>query len=216
MSNGGNIMKSITLIIFLIFTLFLTGCNDNNTTQNNTDSEAQKTDTQINITKNVINITKGITDGSGMQTEIGTATTEILDDSQGRVKNLEITCRAINNYIVKSGETFSFNNVVGPADSSKGYQEATVLDSEGNKTTGLGGGNCQVSSTLYNAVLNSNLEVVERYEHSRDVAYVEDGKDAAVSYSSEVDFRFKNNLNRDIKILAETDGNNVTVTIFKI
>jgi len=209
-------MKSIVLICFLIFTLFLVGCNDDNTADTNLNSDAQKASTEVNVTKNVINITKGITDGNMPETQIGTASTEILDNSEGRLKNLEITCRAINNHIVKANETFSFNDVVGSADSSKGYQEAIVLDSEGNKTKGLGGGNCQVSSTLYNAVLNSNLEIVERYEHSKDVAYVEEGKDAAVSYSSDVDFKFKNNLNQDIKIQAQSDGKNVTVTIYKI
>ena len=77
-------------------------------------------------------------------------------------------------------------------------------------------GNCQVSSTLYNAILqNQNLKVLERYEHGLDVAYVPDGKDACVSYG-QLDFKFKNNLNNKILIQASTDDQNVLIKIFEI
>lgn len=114
------------------------------------------------------------------------------------------------------GETFSFCNTVGKATKEKGYEEADVYDSEGNVTQGLGGGNCQISSTLYNAVLAvPELEVVERHEHSRKVTYVEEGKDAAVAYGS-VDFRFKNTLDKPIRIYATTDDWTVTTRIVRI
>lgn len=81
------------------------------------------------------------------------------------------------------------------------------------KQKDFGGGNCQVSSTLYNAVLEvPSLEVTERHEHSNDVPYVKDGKDAAVAYGS-YDFKFVNNTGNDIKIKASTDNSNVTITI---
>ena len=81
------------------------------------------------------------------------------------------------------------------------------------KQKGFGGGNCQVSSTLYNAVLEvPSLEVTERHEHSNDVPYVKDGKDAAVAYGS-YDFKFVNNTGNDIKIKASTDNSSVTITI---
>ena len=84
------------------------------------------------------------------------------------------------------------------------------------KQKGFGGGNCQVSSTLYNAVLAvSSLKVTERHEHSNDVPYVKDGKDAAVAYGS-YDFKFINNTGYDIKIKASTDGLNVTISINSI
>ena len=77
-------------------------------------------------------------------------------------------------------------------------------------------GNCQVSTTLYNAVLASDgLEVVERHEHEKKVPYIENGKDATIAFPS-LDFRFKNNLENQIKIYAETDGNILTVRIVKI
>ncbi len=84
------------------------------------------------------------------------------------------------------------------------------------KQKDFGGGNCQVSSTLYNAVLAvSSLKVTERHEHSNDVPYVKDGKDAAVAYGS-YDFKFINNTGNDIKIKASTDGSNVTISINSI
>lgn len=87
---------------------------------------------------------------------------------------------------------------------------------DGKIQNGIGGGNCQVSSTLYNAVLlNPQLEVLERYEHGLDVAYVPDGKDACVSYGK-LDFRFKNNLSNKILINASCDDKNVLIKIIEI
>ena len=84
------------------------------------------------------------------------------------------------------------------------------------KQKDFGGGNCQVSSTLYNAVLAvPSLKVTERHEHSNDVPYVAEGKDAAVAYGS-YDFKFVNNTENDIKIKASTDSNNVTISINSI
>ena len=90
------------------------------------------------------------------------------------------------------------------------------FDKDGNKKKGLGGGNCQVSTTLYNAVLKiSSLQVTERHEHSNKVPYIKNGKDAAVAYGS-YDFKFKNNSGFDIKIKATATANNVTITLNKI
>ena len=145
--------------------------------------------------------------------QLATFSTKIYSKDSARQNNIKITCNTLNNTTVKNGATFSFCNTVGKATSAKGYQEADVYDHDGNKTKGLGGGNCQVSSTLYNAVLAaSSLKVTERHEHSNDVPYVAKGKDAAVAYGS-TDFKFVNNTGNDIKIKASTDGSSVTVTI---
>ena len=145
--------------------------------------------------------------------QLATFSTKIYSKDSARQNNIKITCNTLNNTTVKNGSTFSFCSTVGKATSSKGYQEADVYDHNGNKTKGLGGGNCQVSSTLYNAVLAvSSLKVTERHEHSNDVPYVKDGKDAAVAYGS-YDLKFVNNTGNDIKIKASTDGSSVTVTI---
>lgn len=145
--------------------------------------------------------------------QLATFSTKIYSKDSARQNNIKITCNTLNNTTVKNGATFSFCNTVGKATSAKGYQEADVYDHNGNKTKGLGGGNCQVSSTLYNAVLAiPSLKVTERHEHSNDVPYVKDGKDAAVAYGS-YDFKFINNTGNDIKIKASTDGSSVTISI---
>lgn len=86
----------------------------------------------------------------------------------------------------------------------------------GNKKKGLGGGNCQISSTLYNAVLTiPSLKVIERHEHSNKVPYAKKGKDAAVAYGS-YDFKFQNNSGNDIKLTLNVTSDNVTATIYKL
>ena len=86
----------------------------------------------------------------------------------------------------------------------------------GNKIQGLGGGNCQVSSTLYNAVLAvPSLEVTERHAHSNKVPYIESGKDAAVAYGS-YDLQFVNNSGTPIKIKASSDGESVNISLLKL
>lgn len=111
---------------------------------------------------------------------------------------------------------FSFCDTVGKATTERGYQESDIFDKEGNKIKGLGGGNCQVSTTLYNAVLNiPSLEIIERHEHSNYVPYIEKGKDAAVAYGS-YDLKFKNNSGNKIKIKAEADSSLVTIKLFKM
>ena len=91
-----------------------------------------------------------------------------------------------------------------------------MFDSNGNVIKGYGGGNCQISSTLYNAVLKlSDLSIIERHEHSKKVYYVEEGKDAAVAYGS-VDFKFKNNYKNDIKIYCSASKYKIDVKIEKI
>lgn len=80
----------------------------------------------------------------------------------------------------------------------------------------MAGGNCQVSSTLYNAVLNiPSLVVTERHEHGKDVTYVPDGKDAAVSYGS-LDLKFRNDLGKDIRIKATTDNQTITIKLIQL
>lgn len=129
------------------------------------------------------------------ETEIASFSTKIYTKDSERQNNVSITCNTLNDTIVENGKTFSFCNTVGKATSSKGYQKADVFKN-GEKIKALGGGNCQVSSTLYNAVLKiPELKVTERHAHSNDVPYVKKGKDAAVSYGT-YDFKFVNNIRK--------------------
>ena len=144
---------------------------------------------------------------------LSTFSTKIYSNDTSRQNNINITCSTLNGTVVKNGATFSFCNTIGPSNSSKGYQEADIFDKNGNKKKGLGGGNCQVSTTLYNAVLAvPSLTVTERHEHSNHVPYIEEGKDAAVAYGS-YDLKFVNNSGNDIKITAATDASAISISI---
>lgn len=151
-----------------------------------------------------------------VETEIASYTTKIVTKDSGRQKNIQITCNTLNGTIVEPGETFSFCGTVGKATSEKGYEKADIFDANGKKIKGLGGGNCQISSTLYNAVLSiPTLKVTERHAHSNKVPYIESGKDAAVAYGS-CDLKFQNNTGYKIKILASTNGSEVTTKIISL
>ena len=142
--------------------------------------------------------------------------TKIYDKDSERQHNLELTCTKLNEHIVKSGETFSFCNIVGKATSSAGYEKAKIFDKNGNVKEGYGGGNCQVSTTIFNAVKKlSGIEVIERHNHSNKVPYAKAGNDAAVAYGS-YDFKFINHNDYDIIIHAEATKSNVIITINKI
>ena len=147
--------------------------------------------------------------------ELASYTTNLGNSSEGRLTNIQITCRKLDGMIVNPGETFSFNDSTGPSLAEEGYQYAPVI-LDGETVEDLGGGNCQVSSTLYNAVLNvSSLDVIERHEHGKDVSYVPEGKDAAVSYGG-YDFSFKNNTSDRLKFYFSSNDETLTVKIVKL
>lgn len=126
--------------------------------------------------------------------------------------NLSMAARALNGTIVPEGEEFSFNGVVGPRELNTGYREAMVI--LGNEfTPGVGGGVCQVVSTLYNACLLSGLKIVERHNHSVAINYVPTGLDATVNYGSK-DFRFKNLSGGPIYLQAYARAGRLTVRVF--
>ncbi|HWR43693.1 VanW family protein [Sporomusa sp.] len=117
-------------------------------------------------------------------------TTPILDKSPGRLVNIRLTAKLVNNTLIAPGQEFSFNQVTGEPTEARGFQSAIVFGDSGQKEQGLGGGMCQVSSTLYNAALAAELKVTERHPHSKPVTYVPPGKDAT-TYTDK-DLRFLN------------------------
>ncbi|WP_374967455.1 VanW family protein [Lysinibacillus sp. RS5] len=129
----------------------------------------------------------------------------------GRNKNIELSAEAINNVIVGSGDNFSFNTVVGPRDEANGYQPAPEIINK-KVVMGIGGGICQTSSTLFNAVDQILVKFVERHHHSLDVGYVPKGRDATVSYGG-LDFRFQNTSDVPFLIKANYSKNSLTVEI---
>ncbi|MDO8685620.1 MAG: VanW family protein [Clostridiales bacterium] len=117
-----------------------------------------------------------------------------------RGENIKLSVSKIDGKILAAGEEFSFNNVVGPRSEEEGYKTAHIYVA-GRIIDGIGGGICQVSTTLYNTVLFSDLEVTERRNHSFTVPYVPKGRDATVSYGTQ-DFKFKNSTPWPVKISA--------------
>lgn len=215
--------------IFLYFNHMASSPNESNykankTSANDTSNQIEEnnhhTENQSN-TSTTNQRTQGITEAENTpppttEEQLATFTTKIYSQDSARQNNISITCKTLDGTIVKNGATFSFCNTVGPSSTSKGYQKADIFDKDGNKKKGLGGGNCQISSTLYNALLAvPSLVVTERHAHSNSVPYIGQGKDAAVAYGS-YDLKFRNDSGNDVKILASTDGATVTTTLVSI
>ena len=129
-----------------------------------------------------------------------------------RTTNLILAANKINGTVVMPGEVFSYNQVVGERTIAVGYKEAPIYVN-GEVVDGLGGGICQVTSTLYNAVVLANLEIVERSNHQFVPSYVKASRDATVVYGS-IDFKFKNNRNYPIKILCSVNNGVVNFAIY--
>ena len=127
-------------------------------------------------------------------------TTYFNSSDKNRSNNIAVGAKYINEVVVAPGEIFSFNKTVGEITRAKGYLDATTF-SGGKVVKGIGGGICQVSSTLYNVALKSNLEIVTRYAHSLPVGYVLPSLDATI-YVGVQDLKFKNTREYPIKIIA--------------
>lgn len=132
--------------------------------------------------------------------------------SYARFNNISLASKAINNTVVWPGEIFSFNSTVGPRTLERGYMPAPVI-MMGSMDMDYGGGVCQVSSTLYNAVLKADLKIVERHMHSKTIHYVPEGMDATVDYGS-LDLKFMNNTLSPIIIKSGIKGGKLIVEIW--
>lgn len=143
---------------------------------------------------------------------LGSLTTRFPAYNKNRATNLSIALARLNGIVVMPGEVFSFNKVIGDTTAAKGYRPAATF--KGVKVVDeLGGGICQSVSTLYNAVLYANLEIVQRRAHSLAVGYVRPGLDATMYYPY-IDFKFKNTRNYPIKIKTTFSWNgNMSVSI---
>ncbi|MBQ7900680.1 MAG: VanW family protein [Clostridia bacterium] len=142
---------------------------------------------------------------------LGTYTTNYSSSDANRASNVALAASKINGVVLNPGERFSFNGVVGPRTAAAGFKVAHVYVGD-SVADGLGGGICQVSSTLYNAVLLADLKIVSRTNHSMPVGYVPLGRDATVSYGT-IDFVFENNKKHPVTISATTYNRNLTVAI---
>ncbi|TVY01939.1 VanW family protein [Cohnella terricola] len=143
---------------------------------------------------------------------IGHYTTYYNSSNKNRSHNIDLASKAINNHYVFPGETFSFNAIVGERTVRKGYQMAKVIV-RGEVSEGIGGGICQISSTLYNAVDRAGLKIVERYSHSRNVPYVPPGRDATVSWGGP-DFIFQNQYDHPVLIRSYSGAGQTSIMIY--
>lgn len=145
--------------------------------------------------------------------EVGSYATWLIG-SWERAENVRLATEAIDNTVILPGQVFSFNDVVGLRTAEKGYRPAPIFVGEA-VVPGLGGGICQVSSTLYNVVLEGRLEVVERHAHGLPVSYVPPGRDATVAYPY-ADFKFRNDRTTPVMIKAVTDGARLSIKIYGV
>ena len=142
---------------------------------------------------------------------IGECVTSIAG-SANRLGNITLASEAIDGLILEPGEEFSFNRTVGRRTSERGYRPAPAFMG-GATVQAIGGGICQVSSSIYSAILDSDIKVLERYAHGKPVAYLPRGRDATVSWGS-LDFRFMNNTDYPLRVDVRVDGRTLTAQVY--
>lgn len=147
-----------------------------------------------------------------IDTRISSFTTNFATSNNNRVTNITLAAEAINGKVIMPGDSFSFNDVVGRRTEEKGYKPAKVI--VGDKfIDDFGGGVCQVSSTLYNAVMRANISSTERTHHTIASSYVPMGMDATVDFGN-IDYKFKNTLDYPIYIEAAVENKNITFNVY--
>lgn len=165
----------------------------------------------IPVTVTPATVTKEVLDRALFRDVLASASTSLNTSNVDRTSNVTLAAKNINGTILNPGEEFSYNGVVGPRTTERGFKAAGAY-SNGQLIDEVGGGVCQPSSTLYMAVLRADLEVTERSNHSMTVSYTPLGQDATVSYGS-LDFKFKNDTNYPIKLVTVREGSEMKVTI---
>ncbi len=165
----------------------------------------------LTVKRTAPEVTKEMLDSELFGYELASFQSKYSTKTANRAFNVSRAAQSCNGKILLPDEVFSYCEAIGNPSLSNGYKVAPVF-SNGKHSEGVGGGVCQVSSTIYSAVLYANLEIVERRSHSLTVSYVPKGQDATVSYGSQ-DFKFKNNTNTPIKLIATATGGICKVSI---
>ena len=215
-------------LIYICFFLILTSCGTkNNTKQQSNDKKRNETQqkqindygiiSRLNDSPYNIKIPNSHSPSNPAPSKnnestnkiLGGYKTRLLSKEENRINNVKLAAESIDGYTVQPGEIFSFNDALGRRSPEKGYKKAKIIV-DGETDWGSGGGICQVSSTLYNAVQEVRLKIVERHSHSKDVYYVSPGQDATVVYGAQ-DFKFKNNKTYPVEIKARVTNDNVHV-----
>jgi len=143
---------------------------------------------------------------------LATWTTKLNTKEVNRTGNIDLASKAVNGTVICPGDIFSYNDVVGARTAARGYKDAKIF-AAGEVVDGIGGGICQLSSTIYIATLRAGLQPTERYAHRFAVSYTALGQDATVAWGS-LDYKFKNTSEWPIKLTVSRSGGNLTVTIY--
>jgi len=143
--------------------------------------------------------------------ELASHKTEFDAKDEGRATNITQASKSISGCVVQPGETFSYNQTVGPTIERRGYKEGIIFV-QGEKKKGFGGGVCQVSTTLSIAADEAGMTIIERHDHSLPVTYAKEGEEAATSYGG-IDFKFKNEKPFPVVIKSTVEGGGITVSI---
>ncbi|MCM1114717.1 MAG: VanW family protein [Clostridium sp.] len=220
-------MKRIVsiLLVLLVVGLSFAGCDDNANVSDTTQStsETTTTTTTTRTTEDVETTFKEASTGTiypalktdsgdGYSHKLAEYTTHYDTSNSTRTTNINNAVKKLNNLVIPEDSVFSFNQVVGKRTVLAGYEEAKVVQGD-EFVDGLGGGICQVSSTIFQAVLRANMDITVRACHSLEISYVPLGGDATVQWNSQ-DFQFKNNTGSDVRLKVSAKGGTLTCTVY--
>lgn len=166
----------------------------------------------LSFTKQEPNVTVSMLQSQGIDRKISEFTTKYPQNGEGRIHNIVSTASSIHDVLLKPGDVFDYAPYIAETEAKFGFKEAPVI-LNGKLVPGIGGGICQVSTTLYNAVLRAGLEIVERRNHSLPVSYVPLGQDATFA-SGHINFKFRNNTQKYMLIRTSADDRQITIKLF--
>lgn len=221
--NIGKLKKALSCFLAAVMCVTLAGCRGNADVDKPTSSTSTTQTTTTRTTEDLSTTFKEAQtnyiypalsiDNSGIYDyELASYKTYYDTKNSTRTVNIQNAVAKLNNLVIPSGAVFSFNQVVGKRTVLSGYQEAKVVNGD-EFVDGLGGGICQVSSTIFQAVLRANLEIKVRACHSLEISYVPLGGDATVQWNSQ-DFQFKNNTDSDLRLKVNADSGTLTCTVY--
>lgn len=210
----------------LLISVMLVGCNPNANVTADTSSTTKPTITTTTTARTTEDLSTTFREAQtntiypvlvqnsddSFDYKLATYKTYYDSSNSTRTTNIKNAVKKLNNLVIPSGSVFSFNQVVGKRTVLAGYEEAKVVQGD-EFVDGLGGGICQVSSTIFQAVLRSNLEIKVRACHSLEISYVPLGGDATVQWNSQ-DFQFKNNLGSDIRLKVSAESGVLTCSVY--
>ena len=216
-----NIIAVLLVLIIIICTV--TGCTAGGDKEEETSETTTETTTKPTTTEDLettfkesdtMKVYPGLSkDSKGdYPYELATYTSYYRSSDETRTANLKAAVSKLNNIKIPDDAVFSFNQTVGKRTITAGYETAKVING-GEFVDGLGGGVCQVSSTLFECVLRANVEIVYRTNHSLEIGYVPLGGDATVQWNSK-DFKFKNTLGCDVRIKMTCEGGKLTCKLY--